>query len=298
MLAGLVLTAGQVFACAGAGDTSSSAAASIGREDTTGDGGSETEDSVSEPSGDPTMMPTTMGVPPNCGDGIVDPDEECDGSPGIDCAALGWSDGTLACGADCQFDDSACNTCGDGMRTGAELCDGADLGGQTCEAMGLGAGALACLPDCTFDTGACTGMCAEPSSPPGGNCPAVCDVCDQGVCTIFCNEGGECDFASITCPPDFNCRVACTQPGSCFTATIQCPPSHDCAIECTHADACEQATISCGTGLCSIFCADFNDSCRETNLRCGDKACTATCEPGNDDPPVVDCGPSCDCTTC
>ena len=63
--------------------------------------------------------------------------------------------------------------CGDGVREGAEACDGNDLGGQTCIGLGYSGGVLACAVDCSFDESGCT-------SPP---------VCGDGV-----REGAEaCD---------------------------------------------------------------------------------------------------------
>jgi len=55
------------------------------------------------------------------------------------------------------------SACGDGVVSGAEACDGTDLGGATCESLGLfGPGVPTCLPDCTLDTSACNeGLTAE-----------------------------------------------------------------------------------------------------------------------------------------
>jgi hypothetical protein len=53
--------------------------------------------------------------------------------------------------------------CGDGVRSGAEECDGSDLGGQTCSDLhfyGQTIG-LACNADCTLDTTGCTGVCGD-----------------------------------------------------------------------------------------------------------------------------------------
>jgi E3 ubiquitin-protein ligase HERC3 len=45
--------------------------------------------------------------------------------------------------------------CGDGVRAPTEICEGADLNGQTCKSQGLTAGALACSSNCSFDTTGC-----------------------------------------------------------------------------------------------------------------------------------------------
>ena len=48
--------------------------------------------------------------PPVCGNGIVEPGEDCDGVElgSETCVDLGFLSGTLACAVDCQFDTSAC----------------------------------------------------------------------------------------------------------------------------------------------------------------------------------------------
>ncbi|MBC8073607.1 MAG: lamin tail domain-containing protein [Deltaproteobacteria bacterium] len=84
-----------------------------------GDGGSEsTGDSSSGPS---SSGPSTVdssgtdstGGDPNCGNGVVDDSEECDGSDlgGQSCADVdpSFEGGTLACGASCTFDTTGCD---------------------------------------------------------------------------------------------------------------------------------------------------------------------------------------------
>jgi hypothetical protein len=53
---------------------------------------------------------TTTTTLPNCGNGRLDPGEQCDGTNlfGRDCATLGFTGGTLACRPDCLFDTSHC----------------------------------------------------------------------------------------------------------------------------------------------------------------------------------------------
>jgi hypothetical protein len=58
-----------------------------------------------------TLAPTTSTTTlPNCGNGRLDPGEQCDGTDlfGRDCATLGFTGGTLACRPDCLFDTRHC----------------------------------------------------------------------------------------------------------------------------------------------------------------------------------------------
>ncbi|HWB79647.1 MAG TPA: hypothetical protein VG755_32010 [Nannocystaceae bacterium] len=64
----------------------------------------------------------------SCGDGSIDPDEQCDsdqlGAHG--CETQGFVAGTLACAADCTFDTSACIPSGDGDCCSANGMPGCD----------------------------------------------------------------------------------------------------------------------------------------------------------------------------
>jgi hypothetical protein len=103
---------------------------------------------------------TQCVAPPECGDGIINGTEQCDGAVlgGATCtSAVGKpATGTLGCTAQCAFDTSACEFCGDGKVTGTEKCDGAALNNKTCATEGFAAGTLSCKTDCTFDTTQCT----------------------------------------------------------------------------------------------------------------------------------------------
>lgn len=112
-----------------------------------------------------------------CGNGVIDPGEECDGSDlnGQSCQGLGFYGGIMVCGSNCQVDITDCSgRCGDGVIEPGEECDTLDLGGQTCLALGFSGGQLVCTPDCRFDSGfcenegPCDGISADPSVMPEG----------------------------------------------------------------------------------------------------------------------------------
>ncbi|MCA9298671.1 MAG: hypothetical protein KDA28_06370, partial [Phycisphaerales bacterium] len=82
-----------------------------------------------------TTADTTDGG--GCGNDMVDPGEECDGTDldSQDCMSQGFDAGRLACANDCTFDVSGCMDvpgCGNDAIDGMETCDGTDLGGEDC----------------------------------------------------------------------------------------------------------------------------------------------------------------------
>ena len=115
-----------------------------------------------------------LSVCSNCGNGSLDPGEQCDhnGTPddngdGLDifaaltCIDLGFDGGTFVgdsndtCDASCRIQTPDCTRCGNGVKEGSESCDGNDTGGATCETEGLGTGDLACTPLCQLDSSTC-----------------------------------------------------------------------------------------------------------------------------------------------
>jgi hypothetical protein len=100
-------------------------------------------------------------LPQRCGDGRVDPPEECDGADvgGHTCVDLGfYDDGPVTCASQCTLDVSACSRiCGDGVIDAEEQCDGSALGGADCTDLGFAnAAGLKCNQLCGYDTSSCT----------------------------------------------------------------------------------------------------------------------------------------------
>jgi hypothetical protein len=100
-----------------------------------------------------------------CGNGIIETGEDCDGTAlgGQDCADLNLGTGDLSCTGGCTFDTSGCSEqpeCGNGEVEYGETCDGTDLGGASCDSLvplpypGTAPG---CNDDCGFDVMPCYG---------------------------------------------------------------------------------------------------------------------------------------------
>jgi hypothetical protein len=110
-----------------------------------------------------------------CGDGIIDPYEDCDGDDlrWASCESFGLRSGRLTCDPDsCLYDTSLCIACGDGRIEEGEQCEGSNLNGQSCVSLGYIGGELRCDPyDCTYDDSGCA-VCGDGVVQVGENCDA------------------------------------------------------------------------------------------------------------------------------
>ncbi|TPV95760.1 MAG: hypothetical protein B7733_08285 [Myxococcales bacterium FL481] len=236
-----------------------------------------------------------------CGDGVILLPEECepaaandekDNLGGIDCQALGWGGGALACRDDCRFDQSACETCGDHERTGGEACDGADLGGATCadfsaaDGEPFDSGELACTETCTLDPAGCmrcgdeaitgTEVCdhlllgeqtCESLGHTAGTlaCSDSCDGYDESACTD-CGDGvAEGDEA---CDGEDLLEETCEGLGFLGGGSLGCAPT--CTFDTSNCsdNTCGDGVLQ-GTDVCD--CGDTGSPCTSEQL--GDHTC-------------------------
>ncbi|MBP6628818.1 MAG: DUF4215 domain-containing protein [Kofleriaceae bacterium] len=213
-----------------------------------------------------------------CADGTLCPDDTtCALVAGVTyCASAdqlgqcaGAADGTTCdlAGQPGVCRDQVCvrSGCGDGVRAGAEQCDGADLGAATsCRDLGFyGDGALTCADDCTFDQAACAGLgrCGDGTRDPEEQCDG------EAPADVDCRVGGFYDAAGLAC--NAACRydfAGCT--GRCGDGVVTGPEECDGAVPAA-LDSCgehgfhdEADPVTCGTDCrydltaCDQFCGD------------------------------------------
>ena len=102
------------------------------------DSSSSSSSSGADTTADTTADTSATGPTEECGNGIIEGDEVCDGEnlDGEDCITRGFDGGELACAGSCTgYDTSSCTsiTCGNDIADPKEACDGTDLAGSTCD---------------------------------------------------------------------------------------------------------------------------------------------------------------------
>lgn len=185
-----------------------------------------------------------INTPSTCGDGNLDPGEDCD-PPSADGANL------CGCKADCTFPSAAtvCRapSCSNGMETDQANCTGSS---PTCPSISTKlCGAYAC------GTSACKTTCAGPADCAPGNtcvgnaCQPSGPVCGNGIV----EAGEQCEpGASGPCA----CKLDCNFP----------PPGTSCGAAPT--SACDFVFQCDGAGVCQSHAAVVGTVCRAAASEC------------------------------
>ncbi len=210
----------------------------------------------------------------DCGNGVIQAGEQCDGQnlDGQTCASLGYHGGNLLCTGGCQLDTTDCiavGRCGDARIQADfnEVCDGANLAGQSCTGLGYHGGTLACASDCTLDPADCiaVGRCGD-----GGIQAEFGEACDGA------NLGGEtCEtlgFHGGTLACTTGClldQASCVAAGRCGDGSIQAEFGEACDGANLGGDTCETLGYYGGTITCTSDCLQDRASCVAAG-RCGD----------------------------
>lgn len=108
---GSMTAGGSTSSGGGEESTSTSGASNTGNSNSNSDTNSTTQTTAPADSGSSDTAPSEESGPAGCGDGMISPGEQCDGSDlqGFDCSSLGLNGGTLSCDpVTCTFDTSMC----------------------------------------------------------------------------------------------------------------------------------------------------------------------------------------------
>lgn len=265
-------TAGPTRADEAGDEDSATAATETGTGEPTGG----TSDPTMDPTAGPTS-PTDSGPSGSCGDGKVDPGEDCEFNDvnGLTCQSFGYPGGDLYCTQFCMIDVTSCvnNDCGDGIVNSGEQCDcGGDacspeeLGFQVCESFsGPGGPYDGGILGCSAET--CTRVFDQCSNCGDGEQVGdeACDGADLGgeSCVKLGFEGG-----TLSCTPDceFN-KAKCTGggrcgDGNCGAGEDSCDCPQDCPDDPNSCSPC-QCGNSGGNCYCDARCVQNGDCCAD-----------------------------------
>jgi hypothetical protein len=141
---------------------------------------------------------------PGCGNGVLDPGEDCDGEvppDKTDCTNVGYyHPGPITCNADCTFETSGCSgpRCGDGTvdREWHEECDGVSYLVDNCNQIGFyESHTLDCdVRTCRLDRSSCVGFCGDGII----NGPEQCEQFEGWRSAEACFDRGY-DFGALSC---------------------------------------------------------------------------------------------------
>jgi len=210
-----------------------------------------------------TDSPSSTG----CGNGTIDPGEDCDGDSldGESCVTQGFEEGTLACSATCRFDDSDCsNTCGNGMIDAGEDCDGTNLAGGTCAGEGFASGTLSCNGDCTYNTTSCT-SCGDGMLDAGESCDGSIPA-DENCTTV----GGGFTGGTLTWTASAGSVTGAGVTENCGNGTVD--PGEVCDGTNLDGNTCVTYGFTAGTLTCTSMCTPDTTACTD----CGDGVRTGT----------------------
>jgi hypothetical protein len=164
----------------------------------------------------------------NCGDGILDEYEECDGEElgANSCITNGFLNGQLSCNNDCTLNTDLCGSsenCGNGLIDSGEDCDGGNVGDLSCATFGFPEGQVSCNTDCTINRELCKFASTCGNSLIDAN--ETCDSTAVGInsCISLGYEGGDLSCADTCEDFDFSaCTIGEGDVGASCKTTADC----------------------------------------------------------------------------
>lgn len=219
-----------------------------------------------------------------CGDGLIDPGEECDDG--------NTADGDC-CSATCRFEPVASVCVDDGNPCTDDECNGTGICTHPDNTVACDDGS-ACTSSDTCSGGSCIGAlvncddsnaCTDDSCDPGSGCLNVNNVapCSDGnACTVgdACSAGTCASGPPAECDDDNVCTTDSCNVGSGCVHVVNTLPCDD-MLFCT-------VTDRCSAGLCTGLARDCSAAGDQCNVGTCNEA-TGSCEPA----PVSD-GAACD----
>ena len=243
-----------------------------------------------------------------CGNDVVNADEDCDGAflDGETCLSLGYGGGVVSCSG-CAFNLDGCDeeaSCGDGLCDATEDCTGCP---EDCGVCPLLCGDGICSPGetcagCAADCGVCCGndACEPAYGEDCEACPGDCGACSAKCGNGVCDDDESCKDCGLDCGPCCGNGVCELVYGEdcvfCPEDCGACPPGCGDGF-CGEGESCASCPADCGfccpDGICQTA---FGEACGNCPEDCGD--CAATCSDGvcQDSESCKDC-PS-DCGAC
>ena len=231
-------------------------------------------------SGSPTSNDVDPTLPMfECGNGEVDPNEECDGTQ-LDaqtCDGFGFDGGTLLCSPECTYDTSMCNAaavCGDALLDvdteecdcGMGQCSAAQLGNKNCTALPspkgtpYSGGTLSCnAASCTLNPMGCS-YCGDGVR----NGVEACEAGDLGgqSCTSVGYDAGLLKCTSDCALDDSGCKDYQCGDGICEGDEDSCSCFQDCPDNPNSCSPCECGFQGGPNCYCDINCAFNGDCCQ------------------------------------
>ena len=267
----------------GCGDDDTAMSPMGSSDASTGDTGSTSETPTTETAGTSDANDTGDTGAIACGNGEVDPSEECDGTNHGDasCEDLGFDGGDLGCTALCAFDTAAC--CNDACASeGATHCNGDTI--ELCTASEGGCLVWTTLTDCRAEAAFCDETGGEAS------CQPVCiDQCATAGDTQCLGDLIEtCVLKEDTCL-GWETGVDCASSGEVCDDTGE-------GATCTCVDTCPTDGVRQCSGASVEVCTTAPDGCLawDVETTCG---LTQTCEEQAGDAFCIGGGEGNDCST-
>jgi hypothetical protein len=230
----------------------------------------------------------------------TDPGAECASTSAASCGTIGVCDGARACARWPAGTECASPSCGGGMGTLADTCDGAgtchDNGVVSCS--GFACGPTACLTTCSTPGECAVGRyCSAGSCVPLRSNGATCS--SAGECSSnFCVDGVCCNsLCSGTCAACTAARKGSGSDGACGLISVGTDPDDECAASAP--STCGLTGTCSGSGSCALY--PIGTTCGGSSCSAGTETHPTTCDGAGVcfTPSMTPCSPYvCGGTTC